>query len=107
MHFNRPHRITIEARSTAQDSFGGQSPDWVPLGVFYANVKPMTGRELETAQAIHAEVTHEVRMLYDARVTAKHRIRFNGRLFDILSVLNMNERGIETRISAKEGLTQG
>lgn len=101
---HRPHRITIEQRSTSVDSFQGQSTAYTTLGVFWAAIRQLSGRELEAAQAQHAAVTHEIRMLYDSRINAKQRIRFRGRYFDILSAWNVDEAGVETRIAAVEGL---
>ena len=106
--FPRPHRITIEERSTAKDSFGGQSEDWTPIsGTFYANIRPLTGRALEAAQAIHAEITHEIQLPYDERITAAHRGVFCGRIFEFKAVINVGEACEETRIAAAEGLTRG
>ena len=102
-----PHRITIESRSTTKDTLGGQSTTWSTLGVFYCRIRPLTGRALEAAQALHAEVSHEIEMRYTAAVTPAHRGRYCGRIFEFGPVLNPDEANVKTRILAREGLTEG
>lgn len=99
--------MTIERRSTGQDSFGGQSDAWAIVGVYWCRIEGLTGRALETAQALHAEVTHAICMQYDGTITAKDRGVFRGRYFEFSAVQNVNEADIETRILASEGLTEG
>lgn len=100
-------RITVEVRSSTKDSFGGLSPTWTTLGVYWCEIRTMTGRALEAAQALHSEVTHEIRLRYTPAISAKHRGKYAGRVFEFKAVFDVDEQHVETRILASEGLTQG
>jgi SPP1 family predicted phage head-tail adaptor len=104
---NYPHRMTIERRTTSQDSFGGQSSEWSVVGVYWCRISALSGRALETAQVLHSETTHDICMQYDSTITAKDRGIFRGRYFEFGVVQNVDEADIETRILASEGLTEG
>ncbi|NBS77711.1 MAG: head-tail adaptor protein, partial [Betaproteobacteria bacterium] len=43
-------RITLQRPSTAQDTYGGPVRTWTDLGTFWAEIQPLSGRELESAQ---------------------------------------------------------
>jgi SPP1 family predicted phage head-tail adaptor len=96
------HRITIERVTETQDSFGGTVTTWPILATMWASVEPLSGREQLLAQQVQAEVTHRVRVRYVAGVTAKMRITFGDRHFEILSVINPEERNRELELMCKE-----
>ena len=100
-------RIVIEQRSTAQDTFGGQVTTWSVVATVWAGIRPMSGRELITAQAVQSEVTHQIIMRYQAGIAARMRVRHDGRLFNILAVLDQNERHRQLTLLCQEGLTDG
>lgn len=100
------HRIEIQVSVDTQDSFGTPIPAWEAL---YANVaalvEPLSGNELFEARQLHAEVTHRIIMRgrFDG-ITPKHRVLFGSRVFDILSVLNLEERNLIVELMVKEGV---
>lgn len=68
----------------------------------WAGVSPMTGREYEEAQKLRGETTYNVITRYFRGVTADMKILFRNRIFDIISVLNIDERNEQLKIVAKE-----
>lgn len=68
----------------------------------WADVAPVTGREIDKPQEILAEVSHVVTIPYLAGVTAAMRINFEGRLLIIQAVENPYERGVELRLYCVE-----
>ncbi|HXH37555.1 MAG TPA: phage head closure protein [Thermoanaerobaculia bacterium] len=103
---NLRHRVIIEALDLVnQNSRGEPTQSATTVATVWAEIKPLIGRELFTAQQRAAQVTHGVRMRYPGTpVTPEMRLNFNGRYFDILSVLNIDERNRELQILAKERL---
>lgn len=96
------HRITIQEYTVSQDSYGAGIESWADRATAYASVSPISGKELYTAQQLHAEVTTKITMRYMDGITPKMRVFFNSRSFEILSVLNFEERNVELNLLCKE-----
>ena len=101
------HRLVIQARSTAQDSLGGQVATWTDLITVRGAIKPLTGRELELAQAIATETSHQVSLRYRPGVTAAQRLLYAGRIFNIHAVIDVEERHMKLELLVSEGLNDG
>ena len=71
-----------------------------------AFVAPTTGREYEESQKIRAETTYKISTRYFRGINSTHRILYDNREFEIVSVLDLNERHEELQIIAAEGNTQ-
>lgn len=105
-------RITIQQRSTAQDSAGGQVNTWTDVMTVWAKIEPLSGRELMTAQSVKSEVTHTITLRYqalfaDPTEVATLRGVYNGRVFNFHASMNIEERNREVQIPASEGMNNG
>ena len=60
-------RISIESRSATLDSYGQEINSWSVVGVVWANVKPVGGREKMKAMQIDSLLTHTVAIRFDKR----------------------------------------
>lgn len=91
------HRIEVQAATEAEDVHGGHSETWIPADTIWGSIEPLKGEELLEAQAVDVRVTHRVRMRYQPSggLTAKKRLKFGTRIFNIISVLNTEERNWE------------
>lgn len=101
------HRVQIERATTgAQDATGSVSLAWASLGAFWAEIRPLAGRELYAAQQVQADLTHSIRLRGNSittTITARDRIKFGSRVFEISGPpVNFDERGKEIIISAVE-----
>ena len=96
------HRVTIETPNDEASTYGGPKHVWVPVATVWASVEPLQGREFMAARAANAETTHRVGMRYRGGVTAKQRINFDGRILEIESVMNRDERNAELQLMCKE-----
>ena len=67
-----------------------------------AFVAPTTGREYEESQKIRAETTYKISTRYFRGINSSHRILYDNREFEIISVLDINERHEELQIIAAE-----
>lgn len=90
------HLVTIQERSTTRDSVSGQVvEDWTDGDTVWAAVQPLSGKELEHAQAIKAQINTKIVIRFHAGVTPASRIKFNDRLFNVVSVINTDELNVE------------
>jgi SPP1 family predicted phage head-tail adaptor len=65
---------------------------WAELAVVWGRVQPLSGRELEHALQISAEVNHKVTIRYLSTVNEKVRILFGTRVLEILGIVNPEEK---------------
>ena len=67
-----------------------------------AFVSPMSGREYEESQKLRAETTYKISTRYFPNISPIHRILYNNREFEIVSVLDLNERHEELQLIVAE-----
>lgn len=67
-----------------------------------AFVSPMSGREYEESQKLRAETTYKIVTRFFPNITPQMRIVYENREFEIVSVLDLNERHSELQIVAAE-----
>jgi SPP1 family predicted phage head-tail adaptor len=97
------HQITLEQNTGVEDTAGQVVDNWTPFATnLWASIRPLTGEEVLQAQQVQAEVTHEVKLRYLAGVTPQLRVLFGARVFNILSVVNTDERNYELVLLCKE-----
>jgi SPP1 family predicted phage head-tail adaptor len=92
------------------DTFGQPVPDWTTVGVFSAQVRPLSGREAVSARQIKAEATHAIVMRFlgpDVAVNPTCRLLYGTRTFGIIQVVNAEERDRWYEIIAQEIQTTG
>lgn len=95
-------RIVIEKLTLTPNSTGGQVSSWSTFATVWASIEPKTTDERFFAQRIEPLTTHYVRMRYLAGVLASMRIVYSGRVFQIKSVINVNEESQFLEIKASE-----
>lgn len=105
-------RITLQQRTVAQDPTGGQLAIWTDVATVWAEVTPLSGRELIAAQAVASETSHQVTMRWqpafaDPKAVAALRVIFNGRHFNINASINEDERNRTLMLLVAEGVNDG
>lgn len=97
------HSVNLEAPAQgAQDTHGQPPEGWEPVGETYAQIEPLSGRELEIARQVQARVSHRITIRHLAGVSPRMRVRYGTRIFEILSVTNQDERDRTTVLMAVE-----
>ena len=97
-------RITIQQQSQTPDTGGGFSRSWGNVATVWAEVIPISGREVLANQQLQGQVTHRITIRYRSGVTTAMRVAYEGRVFNIRSVLNIRERDDLLEILAEEGV---
>lgn len=93
---NRNQRVTFQSRAAGQSSTGQPNGAFTEIMTTWAAIKPISGREYFNASGERAEVTHEIDVQACSELAAlkpKDRALFGSRVFNIKSVLNVEERG--------------
>lgn len=97
------HQVTLQSQSTAQNSYGEAVRTWADLGTVWAQVSPVSARELFAAAQAQATTTHQITIRYRSDVTASCRVKFGSRYFAIDGVLNPDERNWRLVLLCTEG----
>ena len=95
-------RVTVQESVTTINSSGEQVTNWEEVtfsargdGKFWANVNPLSARELLAAEAIKSEVKSRVIMRYNRNVTAQMRLLIDGVPHNIAGIVRDPETGME------------
>jgi len=99
------HRVTLRKKEITEDALKQQSEVWTDIATVWARIEPLSGREYFAARQENADVSVKVVIRYLPGITAETRVVFDGRVFDVLSVINPGERNISLVLMCKEALT--
>ena len=97
------HTVKVQQRTQESDGAGGYTDAWSDLFTASAAINPAKGYERLQAMQMETHITHKMVMRYDGRITTAHRILFGTRVFNIVEVLNVEERNMWLEITAVEG----
>ena len=92
-------RVAIVANTPTRDEYGDESDVWATVETVYASVRPLSGSEFWAAQQVQSEVSHVFQMRYTANAVPDNRLSWDGRTFEILAVLDMEQAylGVERK----------
>jgi SPP1 family predicted phage head-tail adaptor len=95
-------RFTILRGEQTQSNTGDISLTWVSEGRCWGAIKPLSGGESISAEQRIADTTHGITVRYSTKFAADRRLRLGSRVFEIMSVVNVDERNREISLSCKE-----
>lgn len=98
------HRIEIQSLVKTPDDQGGYTSGWQTLKTVWAKIENLTGNENVFAQRLDANYDHKITIRYTTGILPEMRIIFQGRKFQIHSVVKVDERRFFMELLAKEGV---
>lgn len=97
------HRIEIQENVFGeQDEHGNRERIWTTIAKVWADVMPLSGRELLLAQQVNATTTHSIRIRFRDGLKPQQRVMFGERWFDINAIINTRESDRELLLSCTE-----
>jgi SPP1 family predicted phage head-tail adaptor len=97
------HHVEIHALTVVEDDIGNQTETWAKVAEAWAAIEPLKGDERWAAAYAQATTTHRVTMRPPGvAVHPSNRLVFNGRVFEIEVVLDIEERGRELQLMCVE-----
>jgi SPP1 family predicted phage head-tail adaptor len=100
------HLIDIQQNTAKSDNAGQKAPaSWsnvTGLTSLWASITTTGGKEFYTAQRTNAEITTLIELRYIAGITAKMRVKYGSRAFDIIYSNNVDEKNETWLLSCKE-----
>ena len=92
------HTIAIQEQSATSDGMGGQSLSWSNvsgMATVPAAIWPVSSKERIESLKLELQITHKIRIRYRSGITSKNRLVFGSRIFNIISILNHDEKNIQ------------
>lgn len=85
-------RISLQSNTPTANTHGEPVAAWTTYATVWAAIEPIQGQERYRAQVVTATMSHVVWMRYRAGVLPTHRILHGTRTFDILAVMDDEDR---------------
>lgn len=101
------NKVIIQAYTDTIDAAGGPTGTWSNFITRWAAVVPLNGSEYFAAQQLAVDVNVRIRLRFDtlaATISPKHRVLWGSRTFDIMTVINPQERNKEIVLMCQEAL---
>lgn len=99
----------VQAGPPTPDPDGGWIDTWVPLDppTWHCSIEAASLRDLQriSGGAISATATHLLRGRYHAQLSAKARVQFRDRMFEVQSVHDREQRQMELEVVCAEVTT--
>ncbi len=100
--------VELQTPGETADGYGQMVPTWTTVISVWANLKPSltlrgSGEDVNAMQ-LRGIATHVITMRYlpSLPVTPQMRLKYGSRIFNILSIVNVDEANLQYQIHAKE-----
>jgi len=93
-------RITLQRKSSSQDSFGQPIETWADISTVWAEVVPVSGNERFVSQQVIAEADTLFKIRYMSGLTPLDRVVYDGRTYDVKGVIEIGRRREGMQIAA-------
>tara|TARA_Y100001937_G_scaffold108171_1_gene151553 strand:+ start:1336 stop:1659 length:324 start_codon:yes stop_codon:yes gene_type:complete len=99
------NRIVIQSLGTSTDAGGGQTATFSTANTVWAMVENLSGTETSFGDQIEDRANYRFTIRFISSLTAKHRISYNSKLFNIRHIASQLEGKERYQIiDAEEGV---
>jgi len=95
------HKLTIQ-NYTITNTYGTVTKTWATYATTWGSIEPLKGKEFFESAKENAELTHRIRIRYTAGITTKMRVIWNSKVFEIMAVIDKDEKDTEYELMCKE-----
>lgn len=85
-------RLTLETPVRTGDDAAAAELTWSSLGELWASISPRSGREIVTADAVAARITHDIEIRWRGDVSAAMRLRDGSTIYAIHAVHDRDDK---------------
>jgi len=101
---NMRHRISFQTEVATPDDEGGFEKTWVTSTTVWASISPVLAIKQAEFKSMGVDATHRIKIRGSIPVSEKQRILYGTRIFEILTVENIQETNVESVITCREHL---
>ncbi|TWI38231.1 phage head closure protein [Paracoccus sulfuroxidans] len=84
-------RVTLERRTLVDDGYQ-EVETWAPVAVLWSSYTAVSDGERWAAGSVQADITARFKIRFRADVTTKDRVRYEGKVFNIVAVKEIGRR---------------
>lgn len=99
---NQRHQIVIWTVTTVADGIGGLTETAAKFLTCRASIWPASAKEIMQSDQLEMQITHRIRIDWQTGILPAMTIKFGSREFEIISLVNVEERNHVLDILAKE-----
>ena len=85
-------KIIIQRFAETKDDFGSAVKAWTTFKTIYANVTPISGREMHSSNRENIIRSASFYIYFDSTITVKDRISYNSETYDITYIRELGRR---------------
>lgn len=100
------HTVELQSKTRTPNGAGGFDDTWSTYATVKAFMKPISGTERFHAERLDATTKNRLVMRYRSDVEAQHRVKFEGKLYNIRFVENVEFRNRWLRLDLDGGVAQ-
>ena len=97
-------KITIERADRVKNSGGGYDYTWQTIHTAYAMIKPKNGGERTHAGKLESTNMNDIVFRYIPDLLSDDRINYNGKLYQIRSIINIEEQNKWSQLVCESGV---
>ena len=87
------YRVELQARLRSPDEGGAGTVTWNAVASMFAQIQPVSGREIVSADGLTGRVTHDVSIRFNRDVAPGMRFTEGSRRFIVHAALDIDGRG--------------
>lgn len=85
------HQLILQSPTSTQAADGEVTNTYATDSTVWGSLRPLTGREQESAHQISEEINYRAVIRYYASIKTEWRISHDGQTYEIVSILNFDE----------------
>lgn len=96
------HRVNLQEYSQTRDSYGAVTETWATYATIWASIEPLKARERMIAKQAAMTVTNQITIRFHKKVSARDRVQFGSRTYEVNEIINPEERNRELQLLCTE-----
>jgi SPP1 family predicted phage head-tail adaptor len=99
------YRVEIQTQTSTSDDMGQPVISWATSQTRWAGIIPLTSREGFFAKSVRPELSHRITLRWFDGLEHGHRIKMDARIFDIASIINVDEGNHTLQVDCVEAVS--
>jgi SPP1 family predicted phage head-tail adaptor len=100
---NLDQRVALQEEIRTPDGQGGYALTWQTVATLWAEVKPLSGREILHSDKLQARDLYRITIRNRKGILVSHRLLWQGQILDIVSASDPGPRSAFRMIEAEAG----
>lgn len=100
------HYVNLQNYSISRNAVGEVIKVWTTYASVWAKISPISASNYEAGEQEDYELTHSITIRYSGTITPQDRITYNSEIYEVVEVINYDNRKIYQIVKAKQILPE-